>query len=101
MKKLFIPFFVLTILAIYGCSTVKEPEKKQEPAANVQGESISSIDSIDNVSQEEAARKALEYLNGERTYENHQKAYQWAQKADSATKAKVIQRLKDVDFPIP
>ena len=101
MKKTIYSVFVLTILAIYGCSTVKEPEKKQEPAAYVLGESISSIDSIDNVSQEEAARKALEYINGEHTYENHQKAYQWAQKADPATKAKVIQRLKDMDFPIP
>ncbi|MBO5613370.1 MAG: serine/threonine protein kinase [Prevotella sp.] len=51
--------------------------------------------------QEYAAKMALKYVNGERTYENHQKAYQWAQKADAATKAKVIQRLKDMDFPIP
>lgn len=51
--------------------------------------------------QEYAAKMALKYVNGERTYENHQKAYQWAQKADAATKAKVIQRLKDMDFPLP
>lgn len=51
--------------------------------------------------QAEAAKKALQYINGERTYENHQKAYEWALKADAATKAKVLQRLKDMDFPIP
>ena len=51
--------------------------------------------------QAEAAKKALQYINGERTYENHQKAYEWALKADAATKAKVLKRLKDMDFPIP
>lgn len=101
MKKLIIPIIVSTIVAIYGCSNVKKSEKKQEPAAYIEVESVDSIDSIDNVSQEEAARKALQYINGARTYENLQKAYQWALKADPATKAKVIQRLKDMDFPIP
>lgn len=51
--------------------------------------------------QAEAARKALQYVNGARTEENHRKAYQWALKADPATRAKVIEKLKEMDFPIP
>ena len=51
--------------------------------------------------QKEAAEKALKYINGERTYGNHKNAYEWAQKADPATRAKVIQRLKDFGYPIP
>ncbi|MBR1545677.1 MAG: hypothetical protein IJ633_02610, partial [Prevotella sp.] len=51
--------------------------------------------------QEYAAKMALQYVNGARTYENHKKAYEWAQKADAATKAKVIKKLEEMDFPIP
>ena len=48
-----------------------------------------------------AAKKALEYVNGARTYENHSKAYEWALKADDKTKAQVIKRLQELDYPIP
>lgn len=44
--------------------------------------------------QAEAAKKALQYINSEATQENLDKAYQWAQKADPATKEKVMKRLK-------
>jgi len=75
----------------------KKEAAKQEAAKQQEKPQVASKEET----QAEAAKKALQYVNGARTYENHQKAYQWAQKADPETKAKVIQRLKDMDFPIP
>lgn len=43
--------------------------------------------------QAEAAKKALQYISGNPTQEDLDKAYQWAQKADPATKAKVMKTL--------
>ena len=82
----------------------EEERKKQEAEKKKQEEQAKKAEQTEaakKTEQAEAARKALQYVNGERTYENHQKAYQWALKADPATKAKVIQRLKEMDFPIP
>lgn len=76
---------------------IEEKRKKQEAEKKKQEQE----ELAKKNEQAEAAKKALQYVNGERTYENHQKAYQWALKADPATRAKVIQRLKDMDFPIP
>ena len=94
MKKQWIFAIAIGLACIYGCS--KGTESSNEPMNTVE-----KTDSIENESKAEAAKKAFEYVNGERTLENHQKAYQWALKADSTTKAKVIQLLKDMDFPIP
>ena len=82
----------------------EEERKKQEAEKKKQEERAKKAEQAEaakKAEQAEAARKALQYVNGERTYENHQKAYQWALKADPATKAKVIERLKEMDFPIP
>ena len=43
--------------------------------------------------QAEAAKKALQYISGNPTQEDLDKAYKWAQKADPATKAKVMKTL--------
>ncbi len=61
----------------------KEQEDKKKETAN---------------SQAENARLALQYVNGERTEANHSKALSYALKADPATKARVIQKLKDLDY---
>ncbi len=81
----------------------KEEERKKKEAAEKKAAKQQEKQQVASKeeTQAEAAKNALQYVNGARTYENHQKAYQWAQKADPATKAKVIQRLKDMDFPIP
>lgn len=67
----------------------KEEEKRQKEAAQKVAD------------QAYAAKMALQYVNGSRTYENHSKAYEWALKADDKTKAQVIEKLKQMDFPIP
>ena len=70
---------------------VKTDEKKpQETQADKQ-----------KMEQKEAASKAMQYINSKPTKENHQQAYKWAQKADPATKAEVMRRLKEYGFPIP
>lgn len=81
-------------------SSEKKTSNTTDKKVNTTVEKKQNTNSIKN-EQAEAAKKALQYINGERTYENHQKAYEWALKADAATKAKVLQRLKDMDFPIP
>ncbi len=67
----------------------KEDEKKQKEAAQKVAD------------QAYAAKMALQYVNGARSYENHSKAYEWALKADEKTKAQVIKKLEEMDFPIP
>ena len=78
----------------------KEEQKRKEDAQKKEKERLQNEAAQKVANQAEAARKALQYVNGERSYENHRKAYEWAQKADPATRDKVIQRLKDLDFPV-
>lgn len=93
MKKQLIMAIVIGLASVYGCS--RGTESSNEPKQISEETEI-----IENDSQADAAMKALQYVNGERSYENHRKAYEWAQKADPATRDKVIQRLKDMDFPV-
>ena len=86
----------------------EEAKKKQEEAAKQaeakkkQEEQKKQDEANKKVSdQAYAAKMALQYVNGARTYENHKKAYEWAQKADATTRAQVVKKLQEMDFPIP
>lgn len=91
---------VITPTKIQEEQEKRKDEKKETNKQNKQESEVQSKVNKLKDEQAEAARKALQYVNGERSYENHQKAYEWAQKADPETRAKVIKRLKDMDFPI-
>ena len=67
-----------------------EPKEKQEQTEKQADKSSGS--------KSENARLALQYVNGERTEANHAKALSHALKADPDTKAKVIQKLKDMEY---
>ena len=84
-----------------------EKAKEQEELLRKEKEK----ENLEKIRQKEAAQKeadqaynakmALQYVNGERSLENHRKAYEHAQKADEKTKAKVIEKLREMDYPIP
>jgi len=74
-------------------SSEKKTGNTADNKASTTVEKKQNTNSVKN-EQAEAAKKALQYINSEATQENLDKAYQWAQKADPATKEKVMKRLK-------
>ena len=81
------------VLQTNGTNTVSTEVAPTAPVANSQevGGSISPT--------KHAAEMALKYLHAEPTYENGQKALEWANKADTKTKEQVIETLKERDHP--
>lgn len=79
----------------------QEEQRKKEEAKKKEEEEKQNEAAKKVADQAYAAKMALQYVNGSRTYENHSKAYEWALKADDKTKAQVIEKLKQMDFPIP
>lgn len=75
----------------------KDKEKPLQYKADI-GASVKSEKKEDG--QDHASRMALYYVNSERTAENHEKAYRWALKADPVTRAQVMKKLKEMDYPI-
>lgn len=74
-------------------SSEKKPGNAADNKASTTVEKKQNTNSVKN-EQAEAAKKALQYISGNLTQEELDKAYQWAQKADPETKEKVMKRLK-------
>lgn len=77
----------------------KEEEKRQEEKRKEQEKQKQENAAKQKIAEQaDAAQKALNYSKSGK-YEDQQKAYQWAQKADEKTKQEVFKRLRAYGYP--